>query len=100
MDRQPANTEFGLRCGEQIIRGGKLEHPLLITGLRLAVDGTAFVALAKESGPLTRFLTGQSTAKKPLSKTLVFETLLQTRNVAVEQLLKGCPLYTSPSPRD
>ena len=89
MDRQPANTEFGLRDGEQILRGGKLEHPLLITGLRLAVDGTAFVALAKETGPLTRFLTGKSTAKKPLSKTLVFETLLQTRNVAVEQLLKA-----------
>jgi hypothetical protein len=89
MDRQPANTEFGLRAGEQILRGGMLQHPVLITGLRLALDGTAFVALAKESGPLTRFLTGQSTATKPLSKTLVIETLLQTRNMAVEQLLKA-----------
>jgi hypothetical protein len=89
MDRQPANTEFGLRDGEEILRGGKLQHPVLITGLRLSLGGTAFVALAKESGPLTRFLTGKSTAKKPLSKTLVFETLLQTRNVAVEHLLKA-----------
>jgi hypothetical protein len=89
MDGQPANTEFGLRAGEHILRGGKLQHPVLITGLRLALDGTAFVALAKESGPLTRFLTGKSTAKKPLSKTLVFETLLQTRNMVLDQLLKA-----------
>jgi hypothetical protein len=89
MDGQLANTEFGLRADEQILRGGKLQHPVLITGLRLSLDGTAFVALAKESGPLTRFLTGQSTAKKPLSKTLVFETLLQTRNTALEQLFKA-----------
>jgi hypothetical protein len=89
MDHQSANTEFGLRAGEQILRGGKLQHPVLITGLRLSLDGTAFVALTKDSVPLTRFLTGKSTAQKHLSKTLVIETLLQTRNMAVEQLLKA-----------
>jgi hypothetical protein len=88
MDGQPANAEFGLRAGEHILRGGKLEQPVFITGLRLAFDGTAFVALEKGSKPLTRFLTGQSTFKKPLSNTLVFETLLQTRNMVLEQLLK------------
>ncbi len=88
MDGHPANTEFGLRADEQILRGGELQQPVLITGLRLSLDGTPCVALEKGSGPLTRFLTGKSAAKKPLSKTMVFETLLRIRNVAVEQLLK------------
>jgi hypothetical protein len=89
MDGHPANTEFGLRADEQILRGGKLQHPVLITGLLLSCDGAAFVALAKESGPLTRFLTGKSTAQKPLSKTLVFENLLQTRNMVLEKHFKA-----------
>jgi len=84
-----ANTEFGLRANEQLLRGGKLKHPVLMSGLRLSRDGTAFVALTKESGPLTRFLTGKALTGKPLSNTLVFETLMKTRNMVVEQRLRA-----------
>ena len=62
-------------------------QPALITGLRRSADGNAFVALTKESASLSRFLTGKGLHGRPLSNTLVIETLRKTRNFMVEQLL-------------
>ena len=81
------NTEFGLRATENLLRGGKLLQPELITGLRMSADGSAFVALTKDSASLSRFLTGRGLHGRPLSKTLVFETLMKSRNLVVEQQL-------------
>ena len=64
-------------------------QPELITGLRRSADGNAFVALTKESASLSRFLTGKGLHGRPLSKTLVFETLMKTRNLVVEQRLNA-----------
>ena len=83
------SAEFGLRSTEDILRGGKMLQPALITGLRRSADGNAFVALTKESASLSRFLTGKGLHGRPLSNTLVLETLRKTRNLMVEQLLNA-----------
>ena len=83
-----ASSPVALGClpTELVIRGGRLQEPLVLTGLREA-NGKQFVTLSKASSVLNRFLRKSSVCKRPLAGTLVFEKLTKLRNDAYQQLL-------------
>jgi hypothetical protein len=88
---EQCGVTFGLRGGEQVIRGGLLKKPELLTNLIVDSQGRVFVPLTKtgpNTGTLTRFLTGKFKGH-PLAKTLVFEKLQAARNTKVQQILLG-----------
>jgi hypothetical protein len=88
---EQSEVTFGLRGGEQVIRGGLLKKPEILTNLIVDSQGRVFVPLTKtgpNAGTLTRFLTGKYRGH-PLAKTLVFEKLQSARNTNVQAALQG-----------
>jgi hypothetical protein len=83
-----ASSPVALGClpTEVVLRGGRLQEPLVLTGLRV-VNGKQFVTLCKASSVLNRFLCKSSVCKRPLAGTLVFEQLTKLRNEAYQRLL-------------
>jgi hypothetical protein len=77
---------LGCLATELVLRGGRLQEPLLLTGLRV-VNGKQFITLSKSNYVLNRFLSKSSSCKRPLAGTLVFEKLTKLRNDGYQQLL-------------
>lgn len=74
----PAEVRFGLEETEVVLRGGFLQEPVVIGGCRL-VDGRVFLPLLKGDIRLSNFLTDEQGHQRPLSRTMVFETIQKLR---------------------
>lgn len=77
---------LGLDASEECLRGGKLGGPVILTNLRTTNSGAKFLKLAKDNKHLCFFLTGKGCSDRPLSNSLVFETLASARNEVVNRL--------------
>jgi hypothetical protein len=87
MERPCEPILLGCQTTEQVIRGGYLKHPLVITGLREA-GGKQFIRLSKNSRDLHHFLCKEALCRRPLARSLVFEKMAELRNEAYQMLLK------------
>ena len=76
---QDQPVEFGLKPGELLLRGGRLDHPLVLSDVRWA-DGKPFFDLHKDSMELCMPLTRQKRYTRPLSGWPLFEELKWIRN--------------------
>ena len=73
----------GLLVTEQVLRGGGLVVPTVLTDLK-AVGGSLFVPLRRRCATLNMFLTGQGLGKALLAHSPTLDQLLQLRNDARE----------------
>jgi hypothetical protein len=85
MDFQPVS--LGLLPDEVVIRGGLLPKPMIVSNVKV-VAGAPYLVLIKSSAVLCQFLAGRSSCKRPLVKTMVFETLLEARNTKFKELIE------------
>lgn len=85
MDFQPVS--LGLLPDEVVIRGGLLPKPMIVSNVKV-VAGAPYLVLIKSSAVLCQFLAGKSSCKRPLVKTMVFETLLEARNTKFKELIE------------
>ena len=76
---QDQPVEFGLKPTELLLRGGRLDHPLVLSDVRWA-DGKPFFDLHKDSKELCMLLARQKPYARPLSGRPLFEELKYVRN--------------------
>ena len=74
----PAEVGLGLLSTEVVLRGGFLLEPVIIGGCKVS-DGRVFMPLLKGDSRLSNILTDEQGHKRPLSRTLVFETIQKLR---------------------
>lgn len=75
----PDPVHVGLADSEVVLRGGYLAEPVIIGGCIVA-DGRKFMPLLKGDVRLSNFLTPLRANERPLSRTLVIETIQKLRN--------------------
>ena len=84
---------YGASCGpvsvgclptELVLRGGYLKEPVVVSDL-LVFEGLQYVTLYKVAPVLNKFLAGLASCKRPLAKSLLFETLAAKRNELIEE---------------
>jgi hypothetical protein len=92
-------VSVGCQTSEIVVRGGYLKEPRVFTRLQ-CVNGKAFLMLWKSSRELVAFLSNEPAFKRPLSKTLVFETLASLRHEACRKLLaeRAAPVQVEAAP--
>ena len=76
----------GLHKTELVLRGGFLDTPAVLTGLRV-VEGRQYVTLHKHNKTLVRFLTGKATFRRPLARTAIIEGLMAARALKQKTLI-------------
>ena len=87
----PLDPGLGLETGEFILRGGRLEKPLLLTGRDLeAKNGLQFCKLDLLNPFLALFLSGLPFSKHPLAHSQLRPMLSRLRDEKIRELL-GCP---------
>ena len=74
----PAAAHLGLLETEVVLRGGFLQQPVIIGGCKVS-DGRVFLPLLKGDMRLSNFLTDEPSGTRPLSRSLVFETIQKLR---------------------
>ncbi len=81
-------TPIRLGClpDEIVLRGGLLPKPVIVSNIRV-VAGAPYLYLIKSNSVLCQFLAGQTSCKRPLVKTSVFETLQLARNTRFKALI-------------
>ena len=84
-----APAVLGLQPSEEVLRGGHLREPIVLTRLK-RVEGRSFLCLWKTCRELVNFLASPSTrqrGKRPLANTNVFEELQVLRQQARQRIL-------------
>ena len=74
----PSAAQLGLLETEVVLRGGFLQEPVIIGGCKV-LDGRVFMPLLKGDIRLSNFLTDEPSGQRPLSRSLVFETIQKLR---------------------
>jgi hypothetical protein len=80
-------VSLGLLPNEIVIRGGLLLKPVIVSNVSV-VAGAHYLVLIKSNPVLCQFLAGQTSCKRPLVKTMVFETLQKARNTKFKELVE------------
>ena len=87
----------GLHSTELVLRGGSLNGPSVLSGLRV-VDDKQFLHLQQSNPVLCKFLTGKAACFRPMAKTSVVEELRKLRDRAYKEALDGLLAASVPAP--
>ena len=79
-------SEVSDHSDELVLRGGFLPRPEVLTGLR-AIDGARFVHIWKVCPTLNKFLTRESSSRRPLSRSSILDELTKAKNEMVDALM-------------